>query len=328
MSIFHDPAVLMQKARQQLQEKTLTAAETKKKEEIVKSMKGSAADFEKRYPGRGKEVMYATATKQAKKVAEDTEQVDEGMTMKDFKANRKKLQRKEASADAEKRGHEGKEWYNSGRKYGTDEAKSRRANMSDDQRAARHRAAVDPDDDRDENTYSADKTKNPKKLRKQKAMGELGEQHIDEKVGLSIVSAREPKYDRNEHGEVKINPANALRFAGKKLANAAGVKKKIRIRIGEDVEPQVINHLIENGFAETEDSARNILRNMSETWLQSIMERESDEPGESDDRPDVKAHNRAVRYRPRPRRPGPKLGRDYGGGSDDDRPPLRGFPRG
>ena len=54
----------------ELDEKTLTPAETKKKEEIVKSMKKSAGDFEKRYPGRGKEVMYATATKQAKKLAE------------------------------------------------------------------------------------------------------------------------------------------------------------------------------------------------------------------------------------------------------------------
>ena len=34
-------------------------------------MKDKTADFEKRYPGRGKEVMYATATKQAMK--EDVE---------------------------------------------------------------------------------------------------------------------------------------------------------------------------------------------------------------------------------------------------------------
>jgi hypothetical protein len=54
----------------QIDEKVLTAAETKKKEELVKSMKKSASDFESRYPGRGKEVMYATATKIAKKVAE------------------------------------------------------------------------------------------------------------------------------------------------------------------------------------------------------------------------------------------------------------------
>ena len=96
----------------------------------------------------------------------------EGMTMKGFKANRKKNERRAASADAEKRGHVGKEWHNTGRKYSADDAKSNRAKLSDDERAARHRAAVDPDDDRDENTYSADKTKNPKKLRKQAAMGE------------------------------------------------------------------------------------------------------------------------------------------------------------
>jgi len=54
----------------QINEKTLTSAETKEKERIVKSMKDKAADFEKRYPGRGKEVMYATATKMAKKIAE------------------------------------------------------------------------------------------------------------------------------------------------------------------------------------------------------------------------------------------------------------------
>jgi hypothetical protein len=55
----------------QIDEKTLTKMEMKKREEIVKSMKDKEADFEKRYPGRGKEVMYATATKMAKRMAED-----------------------------------------------------------------------------------------------------------------------------------------------------------------------------------------------------------------------------------------------------------------
>ena len=61
-----------------IDEKTLTSAETKKKEEIVKSMKKSAGDFEKRYPGRGKNVMYATATKKAKEVAEQIVNQPEG----------------------------------------------------------------------------------------------------------------------------------------------------------------------------------------------------------------------------------------------------------
>jgi len=107
--------------------------------------------------------------KAAPHLGEENE-IDEGMTMKDFKANRRKLKRREASADAKKRGHVGKEWYNSGRTYSPDEAKSGRAKMDDEERSTRKRSAIDPD--AEDSDYSADKTKNPKKLRKQKAMGE------------------------------------------------------------------------------------------------------------------------------------------------------------
>ena len=104
--------------------------------------------------------------------AEETEyEIEEGMSMKDFKANRKKNERKATSADAENRGHVGKEWHNTGRKYSPDEAKSRRAKMSDDDRRSRYGSAEDPDSE-DYSHYPAAKTKDPKKLRKQKAMGE------------------------------------------------------------------------------------------------------------------------------------------------------------
>ena len=49
-----------------IEERTLTAAETDKKEEIVKSMKKGLAGFKERYGKDAKSVMYATATKQAK----------------------------------------------------------------------------------------------------------------------------------------------------------------------------------------------------------------------------------------------------------------------
>ena len=48
------------------QERTLTEPETKKKEEIVKSMKKGLSGFKDRYGDRAKEVMYATATARAK----------------------------------------------------------------------------------------------------------------------------------------------------------------------------------------------------------------------------------------------------------------------
>ena len=51
----------------ELDERTLTSGETKKKEHYVKSMKKGLSGFKARYGDRAKEVMYATATKMAKK---------------------------------------------------------------------------------------------------------------------------------------------------------------------------------------------------------------------------------------------------------------------
>lgn len=50
-----------------INEKKMTAAEKKKREKIVKGMKKSLPSMKKKYGKRAKEVMYATATKQAMK---------------------------------------------------------------------------------------------------------------------------------------------------------------------------------------------------------------------------------------------------------------------
>ena len=57
---------ISQSRRQDLEEKKMTNAEMAKREKIVRSLK-PVSKWEKRYPGRGEEVMYATATKQAMK---------------------------------------------------------------------------------------------------------------------------------------------------------------------------------------------------------------------------------------------------------------------
>jgi hypothetical protein len=51
----------------ELDERALDTAETGEKERLVKGMKKSAGDFKKRYGEKAKSVMYATATKMAKK---------------------------------------------------------------------------------------------------------------------------------------------------------------------------------------------------------------------------------------------------------------------
>ena len=54
---------------QQFCERALTKSEEEKKEEIVKSMKDKKGDFQKRYGDDAESVMYATATKIAKRIA-------------------------------------------------------------------------------------------------------------------------------------------------------------------------------------------------------------------------------------------------------------------
>ena len=59
----------IQKKEIDLEERSLTEPEAKKKEEIVKSMKKKMSGFKERYGERAKQVAYATATKIAKEKA-------------------------------------------------------------------------------------------------------------------------------------------------------------------------------------------------------------------------------------------------------------------
>lgn len=146
----------------------------------------------------------------------ENQQLDEGMDMKDFKAHRRNIKRKEASDDATKRGHVGKTWVDGGRTYSPDEAKSRRAKMTDGKRQALYRVANDPDDDSpDDDHYPASKTTNPKKLRKQRVMGEIGESY--------------------------------------------------------DLYNVIFSHLLDEGYADTQEAAFAIMSNMSEEWREDIL---------------------------------------------------------
>jgi hypothetical protein len=91
-------------------------------------------------------------------------EIEEGMDMKAFKQQRSRQKQKEKRA-AEKT------------------SPLRRAGIHDDnaspERAARHRANVDPDfEGNDERNYPGGKLKNPKKIRKAKAVGELTKESL------------------------------------------------------------------------------------------------------------------------------------------------------
>ena len=70
------PPTVKEGTEMELDEKKMTPAEMAKREKMVKSMKKNLAGFKERYGERAKEVMYATATKQAMK--EGSEEATEG----------------------------------------------------------------------------------------------------------------------------------------------------------------------------------------------------------------------------------------------------------
>ena len=98
----------------------------------------------------------------------ENQQLDEGMDMKTFKANRQKAQRSAASADAKKRGHVDKF---TGKTYGTAEASSRRRDIHTPEKKPSRDAARDAAGG--ETGHGG--PLRAKKVRKARAMGELGE---------------------------------------------------------------------------------------------------------------------------------------------------------
>jgi hypothetical protein len=157
------------------------------------------------------------------------EDVSEGMDMKDFKAQRSKVKRSEKRA-AEKTAP--------GRRSGIHNP------SASPERAARHRANVDPDfEGNDERNYPGGKLR-AKKVRKAKALGELGEGKTYEEFMLEV-SAWQRKEGKNREGGLnekgrksyeKENPGSDLKAPSKKVGNPrrasfcarmSGMKKKL-----------------------------------------------------------------------------------------------------
>jgi len=100
----------------------------------------------------------------------ENQQLDEGLDRKTFQTNRKKAERSAATADARRRGHVDRL---TGKPYSTDEARSRRKGI--------HTPAAAPSRDAARDAAGGETGRGgrlrPNKVRKAKALGELGEQN-------------------------------------------------------------------------------------------------------------------------------------------------------
>ena len=206
--------------KMEIQEKAPPGA---KYERMVKHIKKSFA--KNGLTDKEKAIAYATTWKSYNKTHKEEFEIEEGMSMKDFKANRRNIKRREASADAEKRGHVSKIDVTHGRKYSPDEAKSRRANMSDYERSVRKSVAMNPDQVGD-TEESSDKTKNPKKLRKQKAMGELGEAtRYAKETGINFRKQKAQPKGGTAKDDKAFQMVSKLMGSGRAGVQPRGVKK-------------------------------------------------------------------------------------------------------
>jgi len=143
----------------------VSSAVQKKKEEVKSGVKGLLGKGLRKAAGAvGKVAQKAAGA--ASRLGEEV--IDEGMTMKDFQANRKKNERQVASDDAKERGHVDKF---TGKPYGTEEAASRRKNI--------HTPAGKPNRDAARDAAGGETGHGgplrAKKVSKARAMGELGE---------------------------------------------------------------------------------------------------------------------------------------------------------
>ena len=71
-----------------------------------------------------------------------------------------------------------------------------------------------------------------------------------------------------------VGPAGSNK--GKRTPSAADQKKKIAANESAELYNIVFNHLIEEGFASSEENAEKIISVMSDEWMSSIIEQDTD----------------------------------------------------
>jgi hypothetical protein len=175
-------------------ERTGAAADRENKARTPQNVRDTVAAADKEARARK-----LAAGVRARRAANEEFEIEEGMTMKDFKKNRSRQKQKD-KRESEKT------------------SPLRRAGIHDDkaspERASRHRANVDPDYDRDdeENMYPGGKLKNPKKIRKAKATGEVTE----------MLSFSDFMESRRSEKEGKGSPEHALSYPGRETQKKRG----------------------------------------------------------------------------------------------------------
>ena len=69
----------------------------------------------------------------------------------------------------------------------------------------------------------------------------------------------------------KIKPGTSIGHAAYGMQKRSDALNAAMKQLRNSYEPEIVNHLIENGFAETEQNALKIVENMGESWVEEIL---------------------------------------------------------
>ena len=231
--------------------------------------------FKNKLRARGIQVAGLSLSPRNMKTYDDLgEAVNEGMTLKDYKKKRSALKQKEKRAAD---------------KIAPNRRKDIHTDRYSPERAARHRANVDPDDDRgaasDERNYPGGKL-NPKKVRKAKALGELGEA-VNRAEYEKIAKEPAPKDDKKAAYAFRDNKRRQrdLKKLARLVKHAEGQKRNPAMY--ESAEDRARDeHQMRGGMAARVDYDRPPAKKLSnkelgikpgKTWVQKQMEKRQQE---------------------------------------------------
>jgi hypothetical protein len=238
--------------------------------------------FKNKLRARGIKVAGITPAPRNMKTYDD---LGEGMTMKDFKKQRSRQKQKEKRAD---------EKTSPLRRAGI------HADKASPERAARHRANVDPDFDygpaADERNYPGGKLR-PNKVRKAKALGELGESAVDRAEYEKIAKEPAPKDDKKAAYAFKDNKDRQrdLKKLARLVRHADGQRRNPAMynsfepegEMAESAEDRARDeHQMRGGMAARVDYDRPPAKKLSnaelgikpgKTWVQKQMEKKKQE---------------------------------------------------
>lgn len=111
------------------------------------------------------------------------------------------------------------------------------------------------------------------RIKKKVAQAQVDTAAAARKVGQAATDAKNKAVQsaKNKAAVAKRGVKSAVGKAARAVASGAG---KVASRLGEDVDVYdvVLNHLIENGYADSFESAEKIMVNMSEDWRNDIIE--------------------------------------------------------